>query len=109
MTMTALTIIIYAATVLIWAAALYIATRTIKRQQRQIREQQQRIDRYIKCNNCTNPHYIVNTTEDGCIGVERFCYEGGYIHSVAIKLFTDEDEAYNLREAEDLAKHLNEK
>lgn len=106
--MTAL-IIIYAATILIWATALLIATRTIKRQRSEIREQRLRIDRYIKCNNCTNPHYIVNTTEDGCIGVERICYEDGYIHSVVIKLFTDEDPDYNRREAEDLAKHLNEK
>lgn len=32
----------------------------------------------------------------------------GYIHSTAIKLFTDPDQDYNLREAEELVEKLNE-
>lgn len=127
--MTALTITIYAATLLIWATALYIATRAIKRQRSEIREQSAKID------DLRNEVLQVKIEKLG-IRDEQLAYEianlidgaeykaeGNKVWRIAviddgdrcttihtlIKRFTDPDESFNLREAEDLAKHLNEK
>lgn len=110
MTMTALTIIIYAATVLILAAALYIATRTIKRQDKEIRELNADINRHFAATLHPWATYMVTTNETcGFAYVIREATIDGHNFTTLIKVFTDEDPDFNLREAEDLAKHLNEK
>lgn len=110
MTMTALTIIIYSATVLIWAAALYIATRTIKRQDKEMRELNADINRHFAATLHPRATYMATTNETcGFAYVTREVTIDGHNFTTLIKVFTDEDPDFNRREAEDLAKHLNEK
>ena len=90
------------------AIALILAVVVNRRHIKQIKELKEKIDRYIKADNCTTPSYFVNKTTYGCIGVERGCLIDGYIHSTVIKLFTDPEQDYNLREAEELVEKLNE-
>lgn len=103
------TIIIYAATLLIWAAALYIATRTIKRQQRKIRDLSASNERFYQAEASDKATYETAEALMGMVYVVRRVKIDGYEHTTIIKIFNDPDEDYNLREAEDLAKHLNEK
>lgn len=91
------------------AFALILAVVVNRRLIKRNKELKEKIDRYIKADNCTTPSYFVNKTTDGRIGVERSCLIDGYIHSTVIKLFTDHDQDYNRREAEELVKKLNEK
>ena len=107
--MTAL-ITIYAATILIWATALLIATRTIKRQDKEMRELNADINRHLAATLHPRATYIATTNETcGFAYVTREVTIDGHNFTTLIKVFTDEDPNYNLREAEDLAKHLNEK
>ena len=89
------------------AFALIIAVVLNRRHIKQIKVLKEKIDRYIKADNCTTPSYFVNKTTDGRIGVERSCLIDGYIHSTVIKLFTDPDQDYNRRCAEELLDMLN--
>ena len=91
------------------AIALILAVVVNRKHIKQIKELKEKIDRYIKADNCTTPSYFVNKTTDGRIGVERSCLIGGYIHSTVIKLFTDSDQDFNRREAEELVEILNSK
>lgn len=103
-------IIIYATTILALATALYIATRTIKRQRSQIRELNEDIDRYMKAELHPAATYSATFNETfGYTYVTRHVQVSGGKHTTLIKVFTDEDADYNLREAEDLVKHLNER
>lgn len=90
------------------AFALILAVVVNRRHIKQIKVLKEKIDRYIKADNCTTPSYFVNKTTDGRIGVERSCLIDGYIHSTVIKLFTDSDQDFNRREAEELVEKLNE-
>ena len=89
------------------AFALILAVVVNRRAIKQIKELKEKIGRYIKADNCTTPSYFVNKTTDGCIGVERGCLIDGYIHSTVIKLFSDPDQDYNRRCAEELLDMLN--
>ena len=91
------------------AFALILAVVVNRRAIKQIKELKEKIGRYIKADNCTTPSYFVNKTTDGCIGVERSCLIDGYIHSTVIKLFTDSDQDFNQRCAEELLEILNSK
>lgn len=54
--------------------------------------------------------YMATTNETcGFAYVIREATIDGHNFTTLIKVFTDEDPDFNLREAEDLAKHLNEK
>lgn len=46
---------------------------------------------------------------NGCWGVCRQIYKRGYIFTTTIKVFTDDDDDFNLREAEELCEILNAK
>ena len=89
------------------AFALILAVVVNRRHIKQIKVLKEKIDRYIKADNCTTPSYFVNKTTDGRIGVERSCLIDGYIHSTVIKLFTDPDQDYSRRCAEELLDMLN--
>lgn len=93
----------------LYAFALWLTVFVNRRLVKQNKELKEKIDRYIKADNCTTPSYFVNKTTDGRIGVERSCLIDGYIHSTVIKLFTDPDQDFNRREAEELVEKLNEK
>lgn len=73
------------------------------------------VDRYVEAENCVSPSYIVNCIDKpehelfGRWAVVRICIVGGFIHHTCIKVFTDEDNEYNRRKAEELCEKLNEK
>lgn len=46
---------------------------------------------------------------NGCWGVCRRISKRGYLITTTIKVFTSDDDSFNLREAEDLCDKLNEK
>lgn len=90
--------------------ALYIATRTIKRQDKEMRELNADINRHFATTLHPRATYMATTNETcGFAYVIREATIDGHNFTTLIKVFTDEDPDFNRREAEDLAKHLNEK
>lgn len=107
--MTALTIT-YVITAPLYMTILAVFVLKIIRLKRQLQEIEVELDRRITANLSSKAKYNVHRTFDGeAMMVERAADVDNHRYTTLIKLFNDPDQAYNLREAEDLAKHLNEK
>lgn len=89
--------------------AWILARRQNRKLVAKIKEQKKMIDRYVKADNDISPTYFVATTKDEHIGVCRYSTVDGYIHKTCIKLFTDPDQDFNCRQAEELVEKLREK
>lgn len=107
--MTALTIT-YVITTLLYMTILAVFVLTIIRLKKQLREIEEELDRRITAKFSSKAKYNVHRTFDGeATMVERAVDVDGYRYTTLIKIFNEPDQDYNLREAEDLAKHLNER
>lgn len=107
--MTALKIT-YVITTLLYMTILAVFVLKIIRLKKQLREIEEELDRRITAKFSSKAKYNVHRTFDGeAMMVERAVDVDNHRYTTLIKLFNDPDPDFNRREAEDLAKHLNEK
>lgn len=102
--MTPLTI--FLASLALPIVAWIIAERHNRKLARKIKKQEEIIGRYVRADNDTAPTYMVVDTKDGHIGVCRYSMVDGLLHRTVIKIFTDPDQEFNQREAEELLEKL---
>lgn len=100
---------IFLASLVLPIVAWIIAERRNRKLARKIKKQEEIIERYIKADDDTEPTYVVATTMDGRFGVCRNSTIDGFLHITVIKIFTDPDQDFNRREAEELVEILNSK
>ena len=117
MTLTIISIIL----ALFLGVAIMVAVRHYYRSDSQLRKnraQQIQINAYRDANIDPNAFYTVQRVKtdnpefreyNGCWGVCRRIAKRGYFITTTIKVFTDEDDAFNLREAEELCEMLKSK
>lgn len=117
MTLTIIAIIL----ALFLGSAIMVAIRHYYRSDSLLRKnkaQQIQINAYRDANIDPKASYSVQRVEtdnreyreyNGCWGVCRRIAKRGYLITTTIKVFTDEDDEFNLREAEELCDMLNSK
>lgn len=77
-------------------------------QQKKIRQLRKRIENYVGAEQCANSYYhVCNYATYTTVVRSTSC--NGYTHHTLIKVFDDEDNEFNLRQAQELADKLNEK
>ena len=99
---------IFLASLVLPIVAWIIAERHNRKLARKIKKQEEIIGRYVRADNDTAPTYMVVATKDGHIGVCRNSTIDGFLHRTVIKIFTDPDQEFNQREAEELVEKLQE-
>lgn len=76
------------------------------------------IDEYVDAQNDCEPEYYIsriscNWDDDhpyqGRLAIRRTSIQNGKLYSTCVKVFTDDDEDYNRRQAEELLEKLREK
>ena len=112
------TTIITALTLLALLGAMYIISRSAdinRRQSIEIKTLRWEVNRHNEADRDTNARYVMNRPESEQVttgassswAVYRISDQGDRKLSCCIKVFADEDEAYNFNEAEELLDKLN--
>lgn len=118
--MTEIKILVVVVVVIIFgaAAALWTMCTRIEDEKRQRMTLQDRLDAYRKMNMTPLAFYRFGRVEtsdsgyaeyNGLWGVYRVAIMGGEVFKTTLKVFTDEDDDFNRREAEELCDILNGK
>lgn len=74
---------------------------------REVKDLSTRLERLCKANESKDADYFIGYNNDGNVTVIRRSFIKDWEYHVCIKSFTDEDEAFNLCEAEELCEMLN--